>query len=236
MLDSLYYESPTYYPEDMYQEDYGRFPEDDVFSSVNPPISYVRLLHASPNTPAVDVYVNGNVIARNLSYRNFTPYLTLPAGNYTVTLFNAGTTVNPILSTPVTIPPNTILTVAVIGTRSQISLLPVADMGGSLAPGTLGLKFVHLSPNTPNVDLALQGGATLFRNVPYKGITDYAHLRPGQYAFEVRVAGTNNRVLFVPNIRLLPNRYYSFYLIGLVDGRPGLQALIPLDGNSYLKV
>jgi hypothetical protein len=50
------------------------------------------------------------------------------------------------------------------------------------------------------------------------------------------VAGTNNIILTVPNTNLRAGNIYTVYIVGLANGSPGLQVLIPLDGSTYLKV
>ncbi len=92
-----------------------------------------------------------------------------------------------------------------------------------------------MSPNAPNVDVA-SGGNKIFTNVPFKKVTDYIQVNPGAYNFDVNVSESGARVLYAPNIRLLPNRIYTIYAVGLAGQNPPLQVLIPLDGNSYLKV
>ena len=200
-----------------------------------PDNSYVRVLHASPDAPPVDVYANGNIIARNLAYRGFTEYLTVPPGNYNIRVFPAGSTTNPVIDTNVNVPPRSIFTVAAVGRLAEIGLFPVQDPVMPIPPGRVMLRFVHLSPNAPNVDVVLPNGTPLFSNVGYRQITNYIPVNPGTYTIYVRVAGTNQNVLYVPNIRLSSNRFYTVYAVGLAGGNPPLQVLIPLDGNSYIR-
>jgi len=217
---------------------YDAYDEYDAFDDyyMRQENSYVRLLHASPNSPAVDVYANGNAIARNLTYRQFTPYLTLPAGRYSIRVFPAGQTANPVLATDIDIAGRSILTAAVVGILPGISLFVNPDPVIPKQPGRVLLRFTHLSPNAPNVDVALQDGTRLFSNVGYRQTGSYVPLRPGVYIFRIFPAGTQQTVLYVPNIRLRPNRFYTIYAIGLAGGTPPLQVLIPLDGNSYINV
>lgn len=198
--------------------------------------SYIRVLHASPDAPAVDVYANNTVVARNLTYRNFTEYLQVAPGTYNIRVFPAGTTANPVINTTVEIPDRSIFTVAAVGRLANIGLLIVPDTPGTVPQGMINIRFVHLSPNAPNVDITLPDGTVLFRNVPYQGITEYITVRPGTYTLQARVAGTNNIVLTVPNQTFTANRFYTAYAVGLVGENPPLQLLTPLDGNSYLRV
>lgn len=52
------------------------------------------------------------------------------------------------------------------------------------------------------------------------------------YTLQVRVAGTSNVVLTVPNVNLDADNYYTVYAIGLVTGQPELQALLVVDGEN----
>ena len=44
----------------------------------------VRILHASPDAPAVDVYVDGNAAVEGAKFKDATDYLMLPAGPHKV--------------------------------------------------------------------------------------------------------------------------------------------------------
>jgi len=207
----------------------------DFYYPVRAENSFIRILHASPNAPPVDVYSDNKLIARNLAYRNFTQYLPVSAGTYNIKVFPAGQTANPVISTSLNIPVRSILTVAAIGMLPNISLLPIPEPAIESAPGMVQVRFAHLSPNTPAVDVTLPDGTILFRNVKYNEVTKYIPLNAGTYTLEARPAGTTQVVLYVPNIVLLPNRFYTFYAVGLAGGNPALQLLIPIDGNSYIK-
>ncbi len=199
------------------------------------PSSYIRLLHASPDAPNVDIYANGTIIARNISYRSFTEYFPVIPGSYNIRVFPTGQTLTPVLASNVTLSPETITTIAVTGRFSALSLLPVPDPILFFTPGSAYVRFVHLSPNTSSVDITLPDGRSLFRDIEYRELTGYIPLSPAVYTINARLAGTQQIILTVPNIRLLPNRFYSIYLVGLAGGNPPLQVLIPLDGNTYIK-
>ncbi len=198
------------------------------------PPSYVRFLHASPGAPNVDIYSNGTLVASNLPYRGFTEYLTAPPGNYSIRVFPAGQKVNPVLDTNAVIQPGTIYTAAITGRVPDLSILPVPEPITPIPSGRLNLRFVHLSPDAPAVDVTLPNGTKLFTNISFKQIANYIPVRPGTYTFQLRIAGTNRVILTVPNMNLKPNRFYTLYAVGLAAGNPPLQLLVPLDGNSYL--
>lgn len=205
------------------------------FDAMRPANSYVRVFHASPDAPAVDVYANGSLIAANLRYRGFTEYLTIPPGQYTVQAFAAGTTSNPVINTNVEIPAQSIFTAAAVGRLANIGLQLIPDPLIQRVPGRAYVRFGHLAPGAPNVDVVLQNGTRWFSDVTYTEITGYIAVNPETYTFYLRPAGSSENVLYVPNIRLLPDKIYTIYAVGLVGGNPPLQVLIPLDGSTYIR-
>lgn len=209
---------------------------DNPYYRMEPNNSYIRILHASPDAPAVDIYANDKLVAKDLSYRNFTPYLNIPSGNTNIRVFIAGRKINPLVNTNIFIPAKSIFTIAVAGKPSQITLLAIPEPIRIVPRGKALIRFAHLSPGAPNVDIVLPNGNKLFTNVAYKGFTDYIPIDGGTYEFDVKAAATSKTVLIVPNINMKSGNIYTIYAVGLVSGKPSLQVLIPLDGSTYLKV
>ena len=201
---------------------------------VNPQISYLRLLHASPKSPAVDVYINNMLKFRNLRYGAFTDYIEVITGNYNVKIYATGTKVSPVLSKNIFVPPGRIYTASAIGILPNIDILLIPEPKILEPLDKVYIKFAHLSPNAGAVDIVLPNGTILFENISYKGFTDYIEVPAGTYTLEARPTGTTTTALYVPNVTLKPQRFYTVYAVGLINDRPGIQALIPLDGNSYL--
>lgn len=197
--------------------------------------SYIRLLHASPDAPLVDVYANDKLIAKNLSYKEFSPYIQMQSGNYNITIFPAGTKVKPVLKSTFFVPPRSIFTIAASGRLSNLNLLAIPEPIKQIPPGKAFIRFAHLSPDAPEVDVVLKNETKLFSNVSFKEFTEYVPIKPGNLTLDIRPSRSNKSILYVPNIVLKPNRFYTVYVVGSVSGKPPLQALIPLDGNSYLK-
>lgn len=195
---------------------------------------FIRLLHAFPNTPAVDVYANENLIARNLSYKEFTEYFQVPASSYHIRVFPTGQKANPVMTADISVPAGSILTVTGVGNAPNLSVLAVSDRMMPISPDKTYIRFVNLSPNEGGMDAALANGERLFSGVRFREVTNYTALDPGVYTLQARTAGTDQVILNVPNVNVKPNRFYTAYVVGLTGGSPSLQMLIALDGNSYI--
>jgi hypothetical protein len=198
-------------------------------------VSNARIFHAIPNAPAVDVYLNNKRIAQNLRYGNFTQYLPLQPGTYTVKLVNSTKPSEILLTKNISVNGSSIYTIAAVGYFPKIDLQPILEPKGPIIPGKFFIRFGNLSPNSQNLDLTLIDGTQLFNNIPYRGITDYIPLNAGKYNFQIKDSKTGTLLLNVPNIDLRMSKFYSIYSIGLINDRPPLQVVIPLDGNSYIR-
>jgi len=188
--------------------------------------SKIRVLHAVPNAPAVDVYANDNLIIKNLAYKEMSPYLTVPSGNYIIKVYPTGETTNPVIESSIYIPENSIYTIAAIGELPDISLYPIQEPTSANKTGMSCVRFIHLSPNAPAVDIKLSDGSIVFSNVPFKSIASYTCVPSGTYTFRVNPSGSDNVVLTVPNVKLNPNTFYTIYAVGLVGETPNLEALL----------
>ena len=200
-----------------------------------PPVSYIRFLNASPNSPAVDVYLNERLVFRNLSYKSFSNYINIPYGTYNIRVFSAESTENPIIEQSLPISAEKIFTIAMVNHYPNVSLLPIEDIRRPKIPNRAFIRFINLTPDSTSLDLVLPNGNVLFPNVAYKEVSQYIPVNPGVYTLEINNSSSHERVLHVPNVRLTPNRFYSIYSVGNLSGSPEIQVLIPLDGNSYIE-
>ena len=198
--------------------------------------SYIRLLHASPGTPPVDIYANRSLIASGLGYRGFTEYLQMLPGRYNIQIFRAGTTGPVLLNTDIDLPVQSINTAVFIGAAPAYSMKTFFETVIRIPPGMLYLRFANLVPSSPDMDLVLSDGTKLFEDVSYGMATNYTPIAAGTYIFYLLQSGTNRRLLYVPNISLGEGRFYTIYAVGRMDGIVPLQVLIPLDGNSYISL
>lgn len=109
-------------------------------------------------------------------------------------------------------------TVAASGLLAGIApVLVDNDDRGTVSSGAK-VRFVHLSPDAPEVDIAVAGGAVVFPDVVFREFTDYVTLPAGTYNLEVRLANTTDVALPVPGLTLLNGRNYTVFARGLAGG------------------
>ncbi|WP_051258622.1 DUF4397 domain-containing protein [Chitinibacter tainanensis] len=150
----------------------------------------LRVVHASPDAPAVDVLANGSAILSNVPFFTASSYLTVPAVNYTVALNLAGTSTQA-LTGSLQLAKASNVTVFAVGLAAGSPALQylVAKDDASLPPaGQAKVRVVHASPNAPAVDV-YANDALVLSNVAFPAVADYLKVPSGSYVFKLRAAG-----------------------------------------------
>ncbi len=192
----------------------------------------VRVVHASPDAPAVDVWVNGNVAFAGAPFKGITDYASLEPATYNVQVVPAGATEPVVIEADLGLSANTDYTVVAVGLLDNIEPLVLVDNNSSPEAGKAHVRFVHASPDAPAVDIAVaDGGPVLFSNVAFKEVGDYLPVDAGTYDLEVRVAGTETVALEVPGLTLRDGTVYTVFAMGLADGEPTLAAVPSVDAR-----
>ena len=186
----------------------------------------VRVMHASPDAPAVDVCVNGSAAFQNLAFPKATEYANLPAGSYDVAVYGAGsnctgTAVIDAKGLALEAKPYTVLA---IGKLADIQPLVLVDNLAKPEAGKAHVRFVHASPDTPAVDITTKDGTVIFPNVAFGKATDFTPVPAGTYDLQARVAGTDTVGLDVPGVTLEDGKIYMVVATGLLNGEPKLAA------------
>ena len=188
----------------------------------------VRVVHASPDAPAVDVYADDSKVLTNVPYKGSSDYLSVPAGAHNFKVFATGA--NPASDAPVidadaTLDAGNDYTVAAIGFVAEIKPLVLVDDNTAPASGKAHVSVVHASPDAPAVDIAVKGGAVLVPNLAFGGDAGPLPVDAGTYDLEVRAAGTTTVALPIDDVQLAAGKIYTVFAVGLLNGTPALEAL-----------
>jgi len=192
--------------------------------SSTPATASVMVVHASPDAPGVDLLVDGSVVnSEALTFPQNTGYLDVPAGTRNVQV-NASGTSTTVIDADLDLSGDWTYTVFATGSLSEIAPLVLVDQLASPAAGNAHVRFVHLSPDAPAVDITLTDGTVLFGSQAFRDYTDFTPLPAGTYDLQVRLAGTSTVVLELPNVSLTDGTIYTVFARGFVSGS-GTQAL-----------
>lgn len=215
-----------------WDNDYYSYRSINTFRNAMPTLrSLIRLFHASPTAPSLDIYANGNLIAKDLAFSKYTNYIEVSPGEYKIEIYPTGTKGNIVITKTLEVAPNGIFTVAAINLPVNLDLLVIKDASGAVNPNLSFLRFISLSPNAPLLDLSLSADSKkLFKMVEYKEITGYYPLSPGIYTFDLAPSSASGLTLRIPDVSLNPNKFYTIYAVGLIGGTPRIQSVLIQDG------
>jgi hypothetical protein len=157
-----------------------------------PATAQLRVAHLVPGAGAVDVYLDGIRVEdlRGVPFEAFSGYLPIAAKTYTVRVTFENTMTDVIPETALIFNPNSASTVAATGLPSDIQPLVLLDTRESAAEGFSLVRFVHTSPDAPEVDIVAADVGTLFAGFEFREASEYAPVAVGTYDIEVRLAST----------------------------------------------
>jgi hypothetical protein len=186
----------------------------------------VRVAHLSPDAPPVDVYVNGTRALSGVAFKDVSSYLPVQAGSTHFRVTPAGAATPVVIDATVNLNSGGNYTVAATGVLAAIQPIVLEDDRGTT--GQSKVRFVHTSPDTPAVDIAVAGGPVLFSNVSFRQASGYPQVAPATYSLEARPAGTTTAALTVDGVVLRPGTNYTIFAVGLLSNK-SLAALPVVD-------
>lgn len=194
----------------------------------------VRVVHASPDAPAVDVYVNGNKALSNVPFFTASDYLDLPGGSYDIKVTPAGDANTAVIDAKgVTIEGGKAYTVAAVGKLAEIKAQIYVDNLAAPAAGKAHVRVIHASPDAPAVDVKLKGGATLIPALTFPNASAYLPVDAGTYDLIVTPAGTDTVALDLSGTKLDAGKIYDVFAVGLLgDGSLKVQIATPAPISS----
>jgi hypothetical protein len=159
----------------------------------------VRVVHASPNAPTVDVLVDGSKVLENLPFREYSEYLPLSAGSHEIPVNVTGTNTTVLQAAPTITAGRdyTAIAVGLVGRQPALDILLLEDNNTLPVGNTIKVRVVHGAPSAPAVDVyvttpfeSLDGKTAALTNVPFKAASGYLQVPPALYQARVTLAGT----------------------------------------------
>jgi hypothetical protein len=137
--------------------------DDDVMGPGNE-TAELRVVHASPDAPSVDIYVNGEStpLVQDLAYGEATLYVEVPAATYSVQIRGAGSAAStaPVYEVSgLTLGDGDVVTALAAGllgsnaAADEFRVLAFYEGFGTPASGNARVRVVHASPDAPAVDI-----------------------------------------------------------------------------------
>ena len=155
----------------------------------------VRMMHLSPDTPAVDAYIDSvsdppaKVVLPAVTYGDVSSYQSVPAGTYTVSARAAGAdpASPPVLGITVTVTPGTATTVAGVGYFADLGFAVLQDDLTLPPAGQSRARVINAAGTASSLDLTLADKGPLAQGLAFATNTDYVDVPGG--AAQLSVGG-----------------------------------------------
>lgn len=178
----------------------------------------LRVFHLSADAPAVDVVANDNFsspLLSNVSFPDFSGFLSVPAATYNVKVVPTGTTTPAVINADVTLEKSKSYSVLAVNKLASIEPL-ILENDTRPVSTEAKLRIVHASPTAGLVDLYLVAPSTdisnvepNFSGVDFKAETGYLSVAEGDYDVIVTAKGSKTPAIGPAAIKLSNGGIYT---------------------------
>jgi hypothetical protein len=196
----------------------------------------LRVLHASPDAPNVDVLFDGKTLLTNIAYSSASAYLKVKAGSRRVEVRATGATTDVIDASP-NFSKDRFYTVIAANDLTSITALVYLDDFSAPASGQVKVRFIHAAPGAQNVDIYLgapgsgTAGTPAVTNLAYQSAAGYLSVPAGSYQAYITLTGSKTIAIDSGVLNLSDGQVRTAVAIGdLTVGKP-LSAVLLSDLN-----
>jgi hypothetical protein len=199
----------------------------------------LRVAHASPNAPNVDVFVDDTEVLSDVPFRTVSDYLELAAGEYDIRVEDAANTLT-VFDATVELAAEDYTAVAlgeVFNDDTELTVSIFQDTNGAnIDDDEARVRAIHASPDAPAVDVTVNDDAlTLFEDFEFGESSGYAVVDAGKYDVELRPA-TGGDPVTSANVTLEGGATYTIFAEGYLtpDDEPADEPLelVPIQDKS----
>ncbi|NHE57850.1 DUF4397 domain-containing protein [Cyclobacterium plantarum] len=182
-----------------------------------PDISYVGLYNASPDSPPLDILMeNGRINYYPLRYSDYSNYLNFYAGERTMRVSPVNAS-NVVVDTTFNFEPEAAYSLFYVNEYDDIQAFLVEDEVLSLSSGEAAVRFIHLSPDSPEVNLvrSVEDETTVLADGnAYLDPTSFMAVESGVQSFQVNLTDNGEEVLSIPDLNLRSGGVYTILARG----------------------
>jgi hypothetical protein len=187
------------------------------------PDTEVRVVHLSPDAPAVDALIDDGRVLENASFPSGSEYLPVSEGTRNVKVNVTGTSTT-VIESDVDLAKGKRYSVAAINKVAAIEPLVLIDEIHT-SQGNAAIRVVHAAPSAPNVDVYatapdadIANSTPVLANVPFKTSSGYLSVPPGNYRFRVTPAGNKTVVIDSGTVALGKDQTFTAFARDAVGG------------------
>lgn len=192
----------------------------------------IRIGHCCPDAPNVDVHVDGSPAFEDVAFGDLSDYATLDAGEHEVRVVPSEGG-NAVIEASLDLEDDTAYTVLATGLLEDIEATVFEDEPGQVPSDKAHVRFVHASPDAPEVSISVARGPEVFTSIGFREASEYEAVDDGMYDLEVRPTGADDVVLTLDDISFDGGSAYTAIAIGQVSDE-SLNAVLAEDAMAMM--
>ena len=202
----------------------------------------VGFVNGAPDEEPVDVYVDGELVVESLAYGQVTEGFDLPSGSAKVIMSRAGEGITEsILEKTTRWDAGAAYVVAAISQPEaedddeQLILRTWRLDQGNVDDGSGLVQLLHISPDTPSVDVAVEDGDVLLADTGFGDLSASVEVQSGDYTLEMQPAGSGETVQTVEDVPVEADRVCTVIGLGFLSDDGQLDVVTfyaPLSGSQ----
>jgi Domain of unknown function (DUF4397) len=188
----------------------------------------VRVVHAVPNGPKVDVFADETLAFTDVSYKTVTPYKEFPDDRLTFRARSAGqATTDPLAENSEMLNGGRHYTViAMVDDAGKNALRVLSDDLTPPRQDQARVRVINASPHVGEIDVvAKDRNKEIFNGVNFGSEAGYKEVEPMTGALEVRREGKKEVLTTIPSQKWQAGKTYTIILTGPGPGRGQLEAI-----------
>ena len=185
----------------------------------------VRFINATQGTK--DVYYRDMAAFTKVPSQTVTPYVGLPGGRqdskHDLKLYNSANEVGTPLTVNAEGVPQNVgrhYSVLAVDQDGKPALKVIPDEMKPPEPGKAKVRLIHAAPGVDKLDIFRAGDEEgIFSGQSFAQVTEYKEIDPATIELTVRKRGSKTDGLKLKDVKLEPNKLYTFVLLG-GEGKP----------------
>lgn len=183
--------------------------------------AHTIFVNVIPDNTTYNVYIdNARATNQPFAFSFALPPIYVSAGSKTIE-YRLNNSSQVVITDTVVFKPKNYYTIFSTRTTDP-ELVVIEDVPANLTDPPTGkakVRFINMSPGSPNIDLFVDKGATLFTNIAYKTTTEFLVVNSSFYDLNFRATGTTG-VKFTKRIAIDPDRLYTIFALGVWNPLP----------------
>ncbi len=210
-------------------------------------VAFFMLIHASPDAPPVDIYVDGNLIVESMAYGDSRGYAPIEAGEHTMVIKKAGTdevVFGPAARNLKKDKVYAFVGMGLVGGDPGFDVMAYEDDFRLPEKGKFFVRAIHAVPDVGKVDIYVDD-SLFIPGLGYAKCTPYKEHTAAEYVVHVQNAGGSEVLLDPLKVNLKEGKVYTVIAIGeagkdsvevklVEDADPGDAPPVVLDSPASL--